>query len=273
MVRMLARVAVAGLVVGACACGGGNGPTPTSPSTTAVAVSASAANPVVTRPEQIAGKVSNLSGACPTLSFQIGSATVSTSTSTLFPDGSCAAVANGSMVEVDGTPQANGSIAAAQVRVAQPHPQAAQAHGAVSGLTGTCPTVTFMVGTSTVSTSSDTSFGGAGCAALANGSNVAVTGTLQTDGSILAGQVFVEPAPKTPPTFVRGVVSALAGACPTVTFTLGKTVVSTTSSTTFVGGACAVLADGSQAGVEGTQQPGGSIVANRVFVAPGLPRQ
>lgn len=273
MVRMLARVTVGGLVVCACACGGGNGPAPTSPSTTAVAVSVLAASQAANRPERIAGEVSNLGGACPTISFQIGSTIVSTSTSTLFPDGSCGAVANGSMVEVDGTSQTDGSIAATQVRVARPHPQVARAHGAVSGLTGTCPTVTFTVGTSMVSTTSDTTFGGAGCAALVNGSNVAVTGTLQTDGSILAGQVFVEPAPKTPPALARGVVSALAGACPTVTFTLGTTAVSTTSGTTFVGGACAVLANGSQAGVEGTRQADGSIVANRVFVAPGLPRQ
>jgi hypothetical protein len=273
MERMLARMTVAGLIVGACACGGSNGPTSTAPSTAAVAASASTANQAVSRPERIAGEVSNLGGACPTLSFKIGSTTVSTSTSTSFPDGNCAAVANGSMVEVDGTPQPDGSVAATQVRVAQPHPQAAQAHGAVSGLTGTCPTVTFMVGTSMISTTSDTTFGGAGCAALANGSNVAVTGTLQTGGSILAAQVFLETAPKTPPAFARGVVSALAGACPTVTFTLGTTAVSTTSGTTFVGGACAGLADGSPAGVEGTRQPDGSIVANRVFVAPGVPRR
>src|SRR5579862_7500118 len=104
MVRMLGRATVAGLVVWACACSGNSGPAQTAPST-AVAVSASTANQAVSRPERIAGEVSNLGGACPTLSFKIGSTPVSTSTSTSFPDGSCAAVADGSMVEVDGTLQ------------------------------------------------------------------------------------------------------------------------------------------------------------------------
>jgi hypothetical protein len=267
--RMFVSVALVGLAAAASACNGNNGPTPPSPSANGVTVAASTTNQAVMRPVRVAGQVSNLAGACPALSFTVGSTAVSTSASTVFPDGDCAGVANGTMVEIDGTPQPNGSVAATRVVLPQLQPQPARVSGVVSGLAGTCPVLTFTLGTTAVSTTSTTTFDGVGCAALANGSNVGVAGTTQTDGSILASRVFVAPAGATPSAVARGLVSALAGTCPALTFTLGTTAVSTTSTTTFVGGACSALADGSQVGARGTRQPDGSIVADRVFVAPG----
>jgi hypothetical protein len=193
--RMFVSVAVVGLAAAAGACNGNNGPTPPSPSTNGVTVAASTSNQAVMRPVRVAGQVSNLAGACPALSFTVGSTAVSTSASTVFPDGDCGAVADGTMVEVDGTPQPNGSVAATRVVLPQPQPQPARVSGVVSGLAGTCPVLTFTLGTTAVSTTSTTTFVGGACSALADGSQAGARGTRQPDGSIVADRVFVAPGP------------------------------------------------------------------------------
>ncbi|OFW00463.1 MAG: hypothetical protein A3I61_05005 [Acidobacteria bacterium RIFCSPLOWO2_02_FULL_68_18] len=50
--------------------------------------------------------------------------------------------------------------------------------GAVADLSGTCPSVTFKIGTTTVATSASTTFAGIACSALVNGTRVEVEGTL-----------------------------------------------------------------------------------------------
>jgi len=68
------------------------------------------------------------------------------------------------------------------------------AEGVVAGLAGTCPAITFTVGTAktTVTATDKTIFGRGGCAAVVNNVNVEVRGALQADGSILASRVSVE---------------------------------------------------------------------------------
>lgn len=61
--------------------------------------------------------------------------------------------------------------------------------GAVAGRSGTCPSLTFTVGTTSVSTNSSTMFEDTTCATLANGDTVEVQGTKQTNGSVLASSV------------------------------------------------------------------------------------
>lgn len=53
-------------------------------------------------PMELTGAVSELSGKCPELTFQIGDQKVSTDAATRFDDGSCEDVANGRRVEVEG---------------------------------------------------------------------------------------------------------------------------------------------------------------------------
>jgi hypothetical protein len=68
--------------------------------------------------------------------------------------------------------------------------------GAVSGLSGTCPSLTFKVAGTTVTTSQTTTFGQGGCAEVANGTSVVVGGIAQKDGSIQATHVFVDKGDK-----------------------------------------------------------------------------
>ena len=71
------------------------------------------------QPEQkeaeVEGVLSNRAGACPSITFIVASKAVATNAATEFKDGSCAGLANGDRVEVEGIAQANGSILAKRV--------------------------------------------------------------------------------------------------------------------------------------------------------------
>jgi Domain of unknown function (DUF5666) len=64
---------------------------------------------------EIEGRVSALNGTCPALTFMIDSITISTSASTTFSGGTCAQLANGALVTVDGNGQPNASVTATRV--------------------------------------------------------------------------------------------------------------------------------------------------------------
>jgi len=68
-------------------------------------------------------------------------------------------------------------------------PNDAEVFGAVGGRIGTCPVLTFVVGTTKVTTNSATIFEDVACRALANGDQVEVNGTLQDGGTLLAARV------------------------------------------------------------------------------------
>ena len=59
----------------------------------------------------------------------------------------------------------------------------------MSGLTGTCPTLSFTVQATKVTTTASTTFKDITCAAVANGAAVEVKGAKQTDGSVVASKV------------------------------------------------------------------------------------
>lgn len=120
--------------------------------------------------------------------------------------------------------------------------------GAVGGLTGTCPALTFTVGTTTVKTDAHTAFDDVTCAALVNGNTVEVEGQKQADHSVLASKVELESGPNE----VEGRIAGLTGTCPSLTFTIGTTTVTTSSATTFSGVACTALANNAKVEVEGT---------------------
>lgn len=135
---------------------------------------------------ELKGAVAGLTGTCPAMTFTVGTTTVKTNTDTKFDDVTCAALANGNTVEVEGKKQADNSVLASTVEL-ESGPN--EVEGQISGLTGTCPSLTFTVGTTTVTTSASTTFSGVACSALANGTKVEVEGTLT--GTTLAA-VWVE---------------------------------------------------------------------------------
>ena len=128
----------------------------------------------------------------------------------------------------------------------------AELRGAVGGLANTtgCPILTFTVGTTTVKTSNATTFDDVACTALTNGNLVEVEGRRLADGSIAATKVELQSGPNE----VEGRISGLAGttSCPILTFTIGTTTVTTSSTTQFSGVACGALANGTRVEVEGT---------------------
>ena len=142
--------------------------------------------------EELKGTVSGISSdsGCPVRTFTLNTTpatTVKTDASTVFEDVTCS-LANGAIVEVEGIRQADGSILAKKVE-AEDGPD--EVEGKISELSGTgsCPALTFKVGTTTVTTSASTTFSGVTCAALANGTEIEVEGTKQANGSIAAASL------------------------------------------------------------------------------------
>jgi hypothetical protein len=141
------------------------------------------------------GVVSGSTGTCPAVTFMVGTKKITTDSSTSFRHGTCAdATTNGAMVEVKGTKQSDGSILATRVELEKKAPTTVTLTGAVSGSTGTCPDVSFTVQSKTVTVNSSTTYTSTTCAvATANDANVTVTGTNQSDGSVLATTVALAP--------------------------------------------------------------------------------
>lgn len=137
------------------------------------------------------GPVSSLTGACPAITFTLGGKTFRTNASTQFKGGSCSTIANGQTVEAEGTVQADGSVLAKKVEIDDDHNDRHEweARGPISGLTGSCPAITFTLGGKTVRANSSTRFDGVTCASIANGTALKVKGALQADGSVVAKEI------------------------------------------------------------------------------------
>jgi hypothetical protein len=65
---------------------------------------------------ELNGSVQGLSGKCVNVRFTVAGTVVTTSRDTKFKGGSCADLENGDKVEVKGLKQADGSVAADEVR-------------------------------------------------------------------------------------------------------------------------------------------------------------
>jgi len=143
-------------------------------------------------------------------------------------------------------------------------------HGAISLLTGTCPSLTFTVSSTKVMTNSATGFNDTTCAGLHNADVVEVKGTRQTDGSVLAGKVEKdnedddENEDENEAEVKGAIASAITGSCPSIAFSIGSTSVSTNASTRFDDASCGALKRGDTVEVKGTRQTNGSVLASRV---------
>ena len=177
---------------------------------------------------------------------------------------------NGSRVEVKGQ-QRDGYVYAARIHIEKgedPSPdEPASFQGTLTAMTGTAPNLTLTVGSKAVRTSADTlierkgerwSFGD-----LRIGYLLHVEGTRRADGSIDARKIQVKDNETSVTTELEGVVGALTGACPSLSFVVNGTPVVTNASTVFAGG-CASLRNGDKVGVKGTKQPDGAVLATKV---------
>jgi len=137
------------------------------------------------------GLVSGLSGTCPDLTFTVNGTTIVANASTIFEDGSCSTVQNGTRVEIKGTRQSNGSVLATKVDIDEPDLDI-DLKGTVSGLGSACPSLTFTVRGTSVVTNSATRFTDGPCSAIQNGTRLEVEGTRQANGSVLAHEVDID---------------------------------------------------------------------------------
>jgi len=105
----------------------------------------------------------------------------------------------GDRIHVHGTVTATG-VTATEVEVqtdhGNPNPgdgqnddNESELKGAISAKSGTCPTLSFTVASTHVTTNGSTKFDGVACSALANCARVDVSGTKQTNGSVLASTI------------------------------------------------------------------------------------
>jgi uncharacterized protein DUF5666 len=136
--------------------------------------------------------IQTMSGTCPALRLTLAGRTVSTTASTEFKHGTCAAVAVGQSAEVKGTMQSDGSITAARIEIKGNEDAVEdqdEVNGAITASTGACPALTLTVGTATVKTTAATVFHDATCQALPVGTVIEAKGTKQADGSLLATRV------------------------------------------------------------------------------------
>jgi len=151
---------------------------------------------------ELKGMIAGRTGACPAITFSVGTSTVTTNAATTFDDGACTTLQNGVQVEVEGVRQSNGIVLANRVenKTADDdddddndndddrHGGEARLEGSIGGLGGACPAMTFSVSGSTVSTSASTRFDDA-CGSLKNGDRVEVRGVRQANNAVAASRV------------------------------------------------------------------------------------
>jgi hypothetical protein len=65
---------------------------------------------------------------------------------------------------------------------------------------------------------------------------------------------------------LKGIVSALSGTCPSLTFTVSRVTVKTTSATRFEDGSCARVKNNARVEIHGRRQTDGSLQADRIEV-------
>ena len=137
----------------------------------------------------LAGPVASLSGTCPTLAFILQGTRVTTTASTTIAHGNCTDLRNGVQVEATGVRGTDGTLAASRIEIEDRQMDEAEVTGAASGLSGTCPNLTFTVQGTKVTTTANTKFDGITCARVQNGTIVEVEGRRQADGTIAAAKV------------------------------------------------------------------------------------
>lgn len=146
---------------------------------------------------EVSGVITSVpTGGCPASnSFTVGTTTVVTNASTRFDDTTCASLAKGDNVEVEGTRQTDGSILAREVekKSGSGSGSRAKVSGSMSARSGSCPTLSFKIENTTVTTSASTKYDdGLSCSALtslSSSTKLEAAGVRQGDGSILADEI------------------------------------------------------------------------------------
>ena len=137
-------------------------------------------------------------------SFQAGNWTIKTSGSTVIRHGSKTVPFSdlkvGDHVQVRGTRDAS-TVTATEIKVEQQgqggdndddNDHEAEVDGRVSGLSNSCPGITFTIGNTKVTADQNTTYGRSSCSAIKNDLKVEVEGQRQNDGSVLARRISID---------------------------------------------------------------------------------
>lgn len=262
--------------------------TPSGPSSSTAASSQSSpvsgrdnGTPNQTGRVEMTGIITGLGGQCPSISFSVSGSPVMTNAATKFEDVACSALKNGDQAEVSGVRQANNVVLADRVEKKnedKPNvPGRVELKGTIAGLTGQCPSISFGIGGSPVTTNATTKFEDGACSTLKNGDQVEVEGTRQANNVVLASKVEKkndddedddddddDDNRQGREVELNGAIGGLGGACPSITFTLSGSTVATSSNTRFDDGACSTLKNGDRVEVKGVRQSPTVVAASRV---------
>lgn len=142
----------------------------------------------------IQGTLKTITGTAPALVLTVDSTTVRTSSATTVKRRgdvqSLDTLKAGQTLHVVGTRKSDGSIDARLIEIDDDATGGeVEIEGAVGGLKGACPAVSFGINGLSITTNASTTFDGLACGAVKNGDKVQVNGTKQTDGSVLATRV------------------------------------------------------------------------------------
>lgn len=202
-------------------------------------------------------RITAVTGACPDVTIAFGRTEVLVNASTVFVGGTCSDLAVGSVVQVKGFRDDGATQnVATLVKFKSRH---VEGRSVVTKVTGTCPTLTIVVGgVVSVVTDANTVFKGGSCLMVRTGVKVHVKGDMKTeDGSVIAEEIEIEGHPGgNPGGRIEGTIQTLGGTCPALTLTVKGIQVKTTSTTKFDRVACGTLAVGTKIEVEGDVQNG-----------------
>lgn len=232
---------------------------------------------------QLEGLIDGLPPTTAALTFTAVGKTVTTDTSTQFVDGGTTRAFSdlqlGMRVHVKGT--LSGSVMTARwielqspslttpaPTPAPPEDTSASIQGTLKNKSGSTPNLTLTVDTTTVHTSSTTDVKRRGDTqtldTLALGQTLHVVGTRKSDGSIDARLIEIVDDATGGAFEIQGAVGSLKGTCPSLTFGINGYSIATSASTSFQGGTCAALKNGSKVTVDGTTNADGSVAATSV---------
>lgn len=142
----------------------------------------------------IEGTLKSIGGTAPALVLTVDATTVRTSSATTVKRRGDVQTLDtlkvGQTLHVIGTRRSDGSIDARQIEIEDDAEGGEfEIQGALGGLKGTCPAVSFGVNGFSITTNATTTFDAGACSALKNGDKVEVKGTRQSDGSVIATRV------------------------------------------------------------------------------------
>lgn len=214
------------------------------------------------------GRVTAVTGTCPNLTITVDGLTVTADALTRYIPANrgagCDQIRLGTKIKVKAVPATGGGFRARMIEIkGQRHFGAGE--GRITSVTGVCPDVTILLGTTPVQINAATDLVGGTCADLAAGVQVQARGFRDDDATTnIASWVRF----KSRRVEGRSTVTAVSGTCPVLAFTVGGAVrVVTNASTRFEHGSCESLRVGVKVRVKGDMTTdNGEVIAEEVEI-------